>query len=171
MLQFEGVKRYEVWLIQPATWSSVHCKKHGSGRIWTFVEQSQAGIGANRVGNPVPLIFQEWQVEFFVVLENVQFEKTCCFKPELVKLLTAWHHITTYKKDIIGYQATWAKTPSGGKKTPGKIRQTFLPRQKIWKQEVRGIELSIQYVKVRFIYNLMFLRSPIKECRSFLKHP
>jgi hypothetical protein len=43
-----------------------------------------------------------------VVLENVQFAKSCCFKPELLKLLTAWHHIT--------YQATWAKTPSGGEK-------------------------------------------------------
>jgi hypothetical protein len=42
----------------------------------------------------------------------------------------------------IGYEATWAKTPSGGKKDLGQNnlqRQKFLPRQKLWKQEVLGI--------------------------------
>ena len=46
----------------------------------------------------------------------------------------------------IGYQATWAKTPSGGKKDLGQNnlqRQKFLPRQKIWKQEVLGITQAI----------------------------
>jgi len=54
-----------------------------------------------------------------VVLENVQFEKTCCFKPELVKLLTAWHHITTYKKDIIGYQDNLGQNAFRRKKNTG----------------------------------------------------
>ena len=77
--------------VQPPTWSSAtpagNGGKCGNGRE-TGANWHESG------GKPRTTDFQEWQVEFFVVLENVQFEKYCCFK--LVKLLTAWYHITAW---------------------------------------------------------------------------
>ena len=145
VLQFEGGKRCEVWLIQPASWCSVNSKRHNSGRIWNFVEKisgrnwrETGGNWRQSGGKPRSTDFQKWQVELFVVLENVRFEKSYCFQLELVN---CWLRGITSKPGPKPIQAE--------KKTSGKYgqinlqRQKFLPKQKIWKQEVLGITQAI----------------------------